>query len=214
MTETSVTSDVNESGNHGPELLKTVQLSNPAAWVERYGDYLLRYAMSYVRHKHAAEDLVQETFLAALRSRSSFVGESSERTWLIGILKHKIIDYFRANRRTNAFSDFSEEEDACNHEELKRCSARATSDATVSEWHANPAARTEQEAFWTVLQQCLSKISPRMASAFSLREVEQLETKEICESLNISEANLWVMLHRARACLRQCLQSNWLNKVA
>src|SRR5438552_17591458 len=87
----------------GPKF--TEQLIDPSTWVDEYGDYLLRYALSFVRDKQIAEDLVQETFLAALQSRSAFGGNSSERTWLVGILKHKAIDHYRKARRQNQFEE-------------------------------------------------------------------------------------------------------------
>ncbi len=196
----------------------------PTTWVDKYGDSLLRFALSHVRHRETAEDLVQETFLAALKSRHSFNGGSSEKTWLVSILKHKAIDHFRANKRWKAFDDFSESlnEDSGVVETPSGQSASSSlrgpheqPNAKVSEiWKIDPAHCAQQKAFWCILHQCLSKLSPRVASAFALREIEQLDAKEICENLNISEGNLWVMLHRARQCLKECLESNWRKKVA
>lgn len=191
------------------------QRCNPTTWVDQYGDPLFRYAVSWVRDPQIAEDLVQETFLAALGSQASFTGGSTERTWLFGILKHKVIDYYRAAKRQSnvcklveasgdEFSDASEMEQ----------SGESAMNAPVTEWRINPGVCSQQKAFWNVLQQCLSKVSPRLASAFALKEIEQLDTKEVCTALNVSEGNLWVMLHRARAYLRQCLEINWLNKAA
>jgi RNA polymerase sigma-70 factor (ECF subfamily) len=204
------------SGDLSPRRPSSLQLCNPAVWVDNYGDCLFRYAMSYVRDTQIAEDLVQETFLAALVSQNGFLGGSSEQTWLIGILKHKVIDYYRAMRRQNTVTRFSEafNDDAADTGDTESCAERARADAPLEEWRIDPGICTQQKAFWSVFQECLSKLSPRLASAFSLKEIEQLDTREICAHLNVTEGNLWVMLHRARTYLRECLEVNWLNKSA
>ena len=192
------------------------QLCDPTVWVDKHGDCLLRYALSYVRDKQTAEDLVQDTFLAALSCQDRFAGDSSERTWLIGILKHKVIDYYRASKREKTVCELADApgDDPHDASELAFRSGRSAEDPAMKEWHINPGICTQQKAFWNTLHQCLSKVSPRLASVFVLREIEQFDTKEICESLNISEGNLWVMLHRARMSLRHCLEENWLKKIA
>jgi|SRR5689334_3166897 len=209
--------DLNSTaGNTSVEIGERPQLCDPTVWVDKHGDSLLRYALSYVRDKQIAEDLVQDTFLAALSCHSKFAGGSSERTWLIGILKHKVIDYYRAVKRQNTVCESADAsgDDPGNLKESASRSGRLGKDQAIEEWNINPGMCTQQKAFWNVLHQCLSRVSPRLASVFVLREIEQLDTKEICESLNISEGNLWVMLHRARMSLRQCLEQNWLKKIA
>lgn len=192
------------------------QRCDPTVWVDQYGDSLFRYAVSWVRDPQIAEDLVQETFLAALGSQASFSGGSTERTWLFGILKHKVIDHYRAAKRQNNVCKLAEGtgDEPSDVPETEQSGESAIMNAPVNEWRINPGICTQQKAFWNVLQQCLSKVSPRLASAFALKEIEQLDTKEICAALNVSEGNLWVMLHRARGYLRQCLEINWLNKAA
>jgi len=214
MSEVSVVQAKTEDMN--PKRAVPVQLCNPAVWVDNHGDCLFRYAMSHVRDPQTAEDLVQETFLAALASQNRFSGGSSERTWLVGILKHKVLDHYRAVRRQNRVTELSSSlnDDSVGSDDTGSCGERVRADSPLEEWHINPGICTQQKAFWNVLQQCLSKVSPRLASAFALKEIEQLDTKEICESLNVTEGNLWVMLHRARAYLRECLEANWLNKAA
>lgn len=192
----------------------TEQLVDPATWVDEYGDYLFRYALSFVRDKQLAEDLVQETFLAALQSRSNFSGQSSEKTWLVGILKHKAIDHYRKTRKQ---SQLDEGEDG----ELK--DGFITSGKWVGfwqtgleprDWKLDPARQAEASALRGILGACLAQLPPRMATVFQLREVDQKNTQEICEQLSITESNLWVMLHRARLCLRKCIELNWLNRKA
>jgi len=196
--------------NPGFQVVKC--LADPDVWVDEYGDYLLRYALSFVRNKQAAEDLVQETFLAALQSRNSFIGQSSEKTWLVGILKHKAVDYYRRERR---HIQFEGDEDGGAQENFVRTGRWAgfwKAGPEPKDWKFDPGKSAEQNAFQEIFTECLSHLSPRLARVFELREVEQRDTKEICSELNISESNLWVMLHRARLCLRRCIEVNWLNQ--
>jgi len=185
-----------------------VQSVNPADWVEIYGDHLLRYALFYVRCRAIAEDLVQETFLAALQSKHNFVGKSSEKTWLIAILKHKIIDYYRKIRRSMQLENEEAKENECM--QIGKWKRSRKTDSESKDWHFDPALSAERKAFRATLDKCLSQLPPRMAAAFQLREIEQLNTKEICELLDVSERNLWVMFHRAKLCLRRCIELNWL----
>lgn len=179
--------------------------SNPSEWVDRYGDYLFRYAMLRLRDRSVAEDLVQETFLAALKNRGSFSGGSSEATWLVGILKHKIADQFRRQARENTIPD-GNPPDLPDDDPFNAAGRWATGPA---DWGGNPADLFRQKEFLDQFRECLSGLSPNHANAFTLREVEGADTGEICKVLNITETNLWVILHRARMQLRRCLETNW-----
>ena len=184
-------------------------LSDPETWVERYGDVLFRYALVRLRDALRAEDAVQETFLAALQARSGFSGKSSERTWLVGILKHKIIDQFRRLSREQPVEtiDSTDELDARFD---KSGHWKVDEGLGPIEWTgASANALVEQKEFLEVLQRCMAKLPPRLAEAFSLRELEECGTDELCQVLSISSTNVWVMLHRARRQLRQCLELNW-----
>jgi RNA polymerase sigma-70 factor (ECF subfamily) len=181
---------------------------DPSEWVDRYGDYLFRYAMLRLRDRSRAEDLVQETFLAALKDRHSFSGDSSEGTWLVAILKHKIIDHFRRQSREAPFpgGDLS---DPPGGDPFKADGHWA---AGPTEWGGNPADLFRQKEFLEQLTKCLSGLSRPLADAFTLREIEGADTEEICNVLNITEANLWVTLHRARMRLRKCLETHWFDR--
>lgn len=184
---------------------------DPAAWVDEHGDYLYRYALFRLRDASRAEDVVQETLLAALQAYANFAGRGSERTWLVGILKHKIADHFRRLGREAQAPQREGEEFA--HEEFFTAEGQWTdhweTEYAPSDWHASPAALVEQGEFWQVFQDCLRPLPARTASAFLLREVDGLTSEEICEVLSITVNNLWVMLHRARLHLRRCLELNW-----
>lgn len=179
--------------------------SDPANWVDLYGDFLFRNALLRLRDPFLAEDVVQETLLSALQNRQSFEGRSTERTWLMGILKHKIIDYFRkAGREMNV--DHDESPENIGEGDFKENGRWKTGPAP---WTQDSSAVFEQNEFWEVLRRCLSELPSRQANAFMLKELEELNSKEICKVCNISATNLWVVLHRARYRLRQCLEINW-----
>jgi len=186
------------------------QLSHPEQWVDQHGDYLFRFAMSRLRDRALAEEAVQEAFLAALKSKDSFAGQSSERTWLTGILKHKIIDHFRKCSRELPLAD---EKLPFEKEDMFRSSGEWqghwTEQAAPAEWGMDPVISLQQKEFRQVVEKCLSTLPPRLAQAFVLREMQELSSNEICDMLKISEANLWVMLHRARAQLRRSLETTY-----
>src|SRR5512134_647625 len=184
--------------------------SDPSAWVDRYGDYLFRYAMLRLRDRSTAEDLVQETFLAALSDRGSFSGKSSEATWLVGILKHKIADHYRRQTREAPLPNG----DLREHPDAGDFNGAGHWTSGPAEWGGNPADLYRQEEFLDRFRECLSGLSPNHANAFTLREIEGLGTAEICKVLNVTETNLWVILHRARAFLRRCLETRWFGAAA
>jgi RNA polymerase sigma-70 factor (ECF subfamily) len=181
-------------------------MEDPEDWVDRYGDLLYRFALSRVGAAHVAEDLVQETFVAALRGRENFHGRSSVRTWLMAILKHKIVDHFRRDGRETPVADAGLAADVS--EEL--FNQRGHWAAKPPRWHTDPSRAHEQKEFLDVLYRCLSEIPSRQADAFLLREVDGRTTEEICKELEISSSNCWVMLYRARMGLRKCLEIRWV----
>jgi len=182
-------------------------MPDPEIWVDQYGDYLFRFALSRLRDRSAAEDLVQETFLAALHARENFKGRSSVTTWLTGILQHKIIDHLRKGSREQPVEDvepFTPTLDDLFDEKGKW-------KIGPSKWNVSPMELYEQKEFWRILALCLLELSDRLAQIFALRELEELNTKEICKVFDISATNCWVMLYRARMLLRRCLEINWFS---
>ncbi len=193
-----------KDGDQPPDL-KVVE-----AWVDEHADYLFRYALPRLRDRHVTEDVLQETFLAALKSVDKFRGDSSPRTWLVGLLRRKIADHYRKRYR-----------------EGERESIDAT-DPTIDAWfdekgswvawpkqcELDPAVLQQRADFWTVLQSCLQALPDRLAEAFTLRVVDDRKPDEVCKVLSITPTNLWVALHRARARLRACLEANWFQSEA
>lgn len=181
---------------------------DPSEWVDRYGDSLFRYAMIRMRDRSRAEDLVQETFLAALANRHSFSGDSSEATWLTAILKHKIVDHFRRQSREVPLTG-GEGSDPPGDDPFN---AVGHWTAGPAEWGGNPADLLRQKDFFEQLTKCLAGLPPAQADAFTLREIEGAGTDEICKVLSVTETNLWVILHRARMSLRRCLEIRWFDR--
>ncbi|HWY32676.1 MAG TPA: sigma-70 family RNA polymerase sigma factor [Candidatus Acidoferrum sp.] len=184
-------------------------LSDPERWVDLHGDYLFTFALARLRDRGNAEDAVQETFLAALKSGNNFQGRSAEKSWLLGVLKNKIYDHFRRSSRETSFTDlefYGDEEDN------RFVAGGWIHKLGPQEW-PNHGESSDNEVFWKTYRACLGKLPKNVASVFNLREVDGLESKEICALLDISENNLWVMLHRARMALRRCLATNWFQKM-
>ena len=179
--------------------------NDPETWVDEHANALFRYAILRVRDRQAAEDLVQETFLAAVRKTDSFRFESSMRTWLIGILKHKIIDYHRKMSRERAVMPIDENDTVIDSWFDRKGSWIKRPGA----WKTDPSRLLEREEFWLVFEKCLSALPDRIGEAFTLRMVDNLKSAQVCKVLAITPTNLWVMLHRARVRLRACLNANW-----
>ena len=173
------------------------------AQVESERAYLLRYASLQLRDRHAAEDAVQETLLAALAGEAGFGGRSNLRTWLTGILKHKIVDALRRGSR---------EVTAGSEEELDSLFDEKGHWLELPSAWKDPDASLEQSQFFRALEDCLARLPAKTAQAFMLREHMGLETDEICKELAVTPTHCWVLLHRARMALRECLSSNWFEK--
>jgi RNA polymerase sigma-70 factor (ECF subfamily) len=181
-------------------------LSEPHTWLERHGDALYRYAFFRLRDMDMAEDLVQETLLAAFQARADFAGRSAERTWLIGILKNKLVDTLRKHAREVSVEALADGPDAI--DALFNDDRRQHWRTPPGAWE-NPNAALEQKQFWAVFRECIETLPPRQARAFVLCEIDGLDGKEACKVLDVEPSNVWVMLHRARLRLRQCLEKHW-----
>jgi RNA polymerase sigma-70 factor (ECF subfamily) len=182
--------------------------SGPDGWVDRHGDSLYRYALLRLRAPDVAADVVQETFLEAFRTRGSFAGRSSERTWLVGILRHKIIDYLRKSGRAPRGGNgvALDQEDAFPFDERGRWRV------SPKAWAGDPSRQMETREFWEVFGKCLSRLPMGLADAFLLREIDGLDADLVQQMLGITPANFWKRLQRARLLLRRCLESGWFGQ--
>jgi RNA polymerase sigma-70 factor (ECF subfamily) len=177
----------------------------PSDWLSAHGDYLFNLAVGQVRDPLVAEDLVQETFLAAIKARERFSGRSSDRTWLVGILRHKIYDHLRRVCRERAVH--TEHSTTRSNQETWDDSLLWAHDVAAE--CMEPSRRLELAEFREALEMALGKLPERIAQVFQLYEVEERPNCEVCARLNISESNLWVMLHRARKQLQRELGDWW-----
>lgn len=181
-----------------------VMAADPERWVDDYGDYLYRYAFSRLRDTSAAEEVVQETFLAGIRFQDRYTGEGAERAWLLGILKRKIIDHVRMRNRFDRDGSYQGSNDPSS--QLFDQNGRWKQDAFGA---VAPDARLQSTEIWEVVRQCLDHLPKGQADVFVLSVMEEMKTEEICAELGISASNLWVRLHRARLALARCVGARW-----
>lgn len=181
------------------------QPTDPEQWVDAYGDALYSYALFRMEDKSLAEELVQETFVAALGSRASFEGRSSLKTWFFSILKNKIADHLRRKYKesSNSFEEYSE-----NYlDEFFNDQGEWL--VYPGKWSEMPQQQFEQQEFFDTLRKCMVQLPQKQRDAFTLRELDENSSEDICKVLGISTTNYWVIMHRARLVIRKCLEHNW-----
>lgn len=184
--------------------LKAPSLGDPSHWVDRWGDALLRFALSRVGRREVAEDLVQETFLAAWRARATFDGRSSISTWLGAILRRKIADHYRRQGREQVLSEVE-----ASDQQGPLFSKHGKWLDSAAHWKSSPDQLVEDSEFWPVLAECLADLPAHLAEAFQLREIRRVSTEDVCLATGVTPKNLSVRLHRARLLLRRCLDQKW-----
>ncbi|MBS1652000.1 MAG: sigma-70 family RNA polymerase sigma factor [Bacteroidetes bacterium] len=184
---------------------------NPQNWVNNYADYLYKVAFYRVNKVEVAEDLVQDTFLSALKAKDTFNGTASEKTWLTAILKNKIIDYFKkASTKNELLLNESQGNEVeldyfFNYNKMGKWE-EAKQPKQWTEAHCS----TEKNEFYKILNQCLSKISIKWQGIFKMCLIDEEDAKLVCKEFDISSSNLWVILHRSKLQIRECLEKNWL----
>lgn len=171
-------------------------------------DYLLKFARLQLRNESWAEDAVSETIVAALAKPQSFGNRSQLKTWLVGILKHKVTDIFRVNARTVAIELNSDTSHDGGDLDGLMFKANGHHMQPPADW-GNPEQDLQSQQFFLVLEACTEKMPPAMGRVFLMREWLELSSDEICKELGLSSTNLYVTLHRARLRLRECLELNW-----
>ena len=181
---------------------------DPSQWVEAYGDRLYSYAYARLSSKELAEDMVQETFLAALHSKDNFKGESKEKTWLFSILKRKIIDHYRRRVKVQETLDHTEVSPFIQEGERK---GQWKKTRVPKDWDKHFVAETQTEEFHRILEICLSLIPEKWSSVFRWKTMEESSTSHICKEMGISSSNFWVIMHRARMRLRECFEKKWFD---
>lgn len=177
---------------------------DPEHWVDRYGDFLYRYALMRLRDPDEAEEAVQETLLGAFKNRHQFAGRTDERGWLTGILKMKVIDRLRARMKKaqNLDDDRSGLDDRLFDEKGRwRQEVRQALTGNLDS--------VDRQEFWEILNRCLDELPPRQSAVFSMRAIEDESPDAVCKELGISPTNFWVMMHRARTRLSHCMTQRW-----
>ncbi|TLF51762.1 sigma-70 family RNA polymerase sigma factor [Halomonas urmiana] len=170
---------------------------------------LVSFALMHLRDRSQAEDAVQEAMMSAIEKNDSFAGRSGYETWVFGILKYKILDTMRVQKRQGRWQPLADENDDEAIDRQFQQNGRWQQEARPQSW-GEPEAAFENERFWQVFDACMIALPDSAARIFSLRELMGLSTKEICQELGIKENNCWVMLHRARLRLRACIEQGWL----
>ncbi|WP_025743995.1 sigma-70 family RNA polymerase sigma factor [Aquimarina pacifica] len=182
----------------------STNILDPNSWVDKYSDYLFNYTIVRVDDAEIAKDIVQETFFAGLKSMKNFKGEASERTWLISILKRKIIDHYRkinsnkgkAEVRINYNSDSETEGDWLEER------VADPYDSTVD-------SKIENKELGLAIHNCIQKLPEKQAAIFKMKTIDGFETEAICNEFDITSSNLWVIIHRARTAMAECIEKNW-----
>ena len=177
---------------------------DPKHWVDRYSDYLFNFTITRVNDREVAQDLISETFLAGLKSMKNFKGEASERTWLISILKRKIIDHYRRKNSKKGKAEvriqYREEEGDGDWLEER----------VADPLDKNAEERIVNDELGDAIFSCLGALPERQAEIFKLKTIDGLDTETICNAFDITASNLWVIIHRARTAMAACLEKNWL----
>lgn len=186
---------------------KSVATETIRKWVTTYSDQLFSWALHKTGNREAAEDLVQDTFMAAVQSFEKFQGKSNPKTWLFGILNHKIMDYHRT-RFKNATSSLDKDISALTFDEQGNWKP----DQRPTEWTDDPKNFLDDPEFNVVLQKCMGKLPQGWFSAIQLKFMDEKNGEQICQELGITPTNFWQILHRAKVQLRKCLESGWFKK--
>ncbi|WP_319480331.1 sigma-70 family RNA polymerase sigma factor [uncultured Draconibacterium sp.] len=190
---------------------------DPTKWVDEFSDEFFRFAVGRVKDHAIAEDLVQDTFLSALKSLGNFRGDCPEKSWLYNILRNKIIDHFRKKTNQELKHNSSDaghtDEDAFLNRYFHNSGKHSNSwmsDANPNKWAISADTILEDKEFMDFLILCLSYLPETWSKVFSLKNIDDYTTKEICKELHITPSNLWTIIHRAKLQLRSCLEKNWL----
>jgi RNA polymerase sigma-70 factor (ECF subfamily) len=180
----------------------------PHLWIDAYGDYLFRYANSRLRNANAAEEVVQDTFLNGIKYREQYSGAGTERAWLLGILKRKIIDFVRKRNRQAKVGQYEDDHDPTN----QLFDAKGNWNKKSIPWSVAPDQRIESSELWKIVRDCLTHLPSGQADVFTLSVMEGMDSDEVCETLEITPSNMWVRMHRARLGLAKCVGGKWFEK--
>jgi len=180
---------------------------DPNKWIDLYADYLFNYTITRIDDAELAKDIVQETFFSGLKAMKNYRGDASERTWLVSILKRKIIDQYRkmnskkgkAEIRVNFYEDGDKKGNW-----LEEC--------VPQHWGNEAEINIESQELGLAINNCVQTLPEKYRTVFKMKTIDNIDTEEICNELSITASNLWVIIHRARLQLRKCMEESWFKK--
>jgi RNA polymerase sigma-70 factor (TIGR02943 family) len=181
-------------------------------WVDQYCDHLYTWAFHKVSDKETAEDLVQETFLSAVKSFDTYEGKSNPKTWLLSILNNKIIDHYRKSASAFVRIDTAE-----TRRGMHITDSFFDNDdgwkVPVKEpiWDDADGHLLDNKGFNEVLGSCMGNLPGNWKMALTAKYIIGKDSGKICQELNITPSNYWQILHRAKLLLKKCLETNWFN---
>lgn len=178
---------------------------NPETWVDQYGDMLLNYALVRVKERDVARDLVQDAFVTALKSEATFRGEISEKNWLYLVLKSRILDFYKKKKEVLASDFIKNDED----DDYFMENGHWIKDKVPNEWTTEKMVQSEE--FMAVLRACSDRLTKTQSVVFAMKYLDGEDSETICKELDISASNYWVIVHRAKLQLRDCLEKTWMS---
>ncbi len=185
----------------------------PELWISAHGDYLYSYCILRVENVQVAEDLIQDVFLSAWNAKDTFRGGSSERTWLVSILKNKIIDHYRKRKpAAESLSDVETADERLYGRFFSVSDGHWLRESVPGEWGDGADDEVNRNEFARVLQMCISKMPESLIPIFVAKYLDDEDAQTICKVHGISSSNYWVILHRAKLLIRACLEKNWFLK--
>ena len=185
-------------------------LLNPESWIDLYGDYLFTFARMRVSDSALAEDLVQDTFFSAFKAKDNFEGKAAEKTWLVSILKNKIIDHYRKTGLKDAKGNRLSGKKNVSIDNFFR-EGEWSSNSRPKNWNSDVNQPIETKEFFEIFHGCVDRIKGKGAIAFKMKYIDQDDSDYICKELNITPSNYWVLIHRAKLQLKECLDIRWFN---
>ncbi len=181
---------------------------NSEQWVTDHADYLYAFALKRLPDPELCKDLVQDTFMSAIKSLSQFEGNSSERTWLTSILKNKVIDVYRKKSKEAAFIEGLSKEEQ--HDNFFESNGHWKQQYLPQGWGIEETDYLENKELKSILERCIKKLPALWAMVFNMKYLEEEDSKKICKELDISPSNFWVIIHRSKLSLRRCISNYWL----
>ncbi len=178
-------------------------MQNINNWIEKYTEEMLSWTMYKISDTETAKDIVQDTFLAVLKNMDTFKEESNPKTWIFSILKNKITDYYRKKYKDPQKTDFE------NINTYFKENGEWITEKRPMDWHEEDKNLLDDTDFQKILNQCIDNLPSKWNALVKMKFLDEKETENICQELEISTTNMWQMMHRAKLKLRQCLEINW-----